>query len=373
MRVALGADQLWAVVPGGIGTYVRELAPALAASDNVDLAIWRCRTTGPGPDPVWLRAFDVMEVPGPIRTLYPQWNLLGRPHLPPRFEEVEIVHATGPAGVPPVRRGTALVVTVHDLAHHRFPDRFPSTWRRLYAAGVRAAVKRAAAIVVPSRATASDLETLVGADPARIHVTPLAAALSPTTEDPQEVRRRLGVSAPYLLFVGSLEPRKNVVQLVRAYRQIAPEVPHMLVLAGPDGWRVEDLDEELAREGPGVVLRTGWVAETDLDALYRGADVFAYPSSFEGFGLPVLEAMARGVPVVTAETPALRELTDDAAIRVEPDDVAGLADALVGVLTDPHLTGDLSARGYARARSYSWAATARATLAAYRSAIGARS
>lgn len=371
MRVAFGADQLWASVPGGIGTYVRELASALTVSDDVDLALWHCRSAGVGPEHTWLRTFEAMEVPGPIRTLYPQWNLLGRPKLPPSFEGLDIVHATGPAGVPPVRRGTALVVTVHDLAHHRFPDRFPGTWRLLYGAGVRAAVKRAAAIVVPSRATANDLETLLGAEPARIHVTPLAAALPAASEDPRYVRARLGLTAPYILFVGSLEPRKNVVPLVRAYRQIAPEVPHTLVLAGPDGWHVEDLDAELGRGGPGVVARTGWVTDADLDALYREADLFVYPSSFEGFGLPVLEAMARSVPVVTSDTPALTELAGDTALFVEPGDVAGLADALVRVLTDPALAQDLRARGLARAGSYSWAATARATLDAYRSAIGA--
>jgi glycosyltransferase involved in cell wall biosynthesis len=371
VKVAFGADQLWASVPGGIGTYVRELAPALAASDGVDLSLWHCRSAGAGPEPAWLGMFDTMEVPGPIRTLYPQWNLLGRPKLPPMFEGLEVVHATGPAGVPAVRRGSALVVTVHDLAHHRFPERFPTPWRLLYGAGVRAAVKRADAILVPSQATADDIVNLTGADPSRVHVTPLAAALPATNGDPAEATTRLGVRTPYVLFVGTLEPRKNVVQLVRAYRQIAPEVPHALVLAGPDGWHIRDLDDELAREGPGSVVRTGRVSDRDLDTLYRGADLFAYPSAFEGFGLPVLEAMARGVPVVTSDTPALTELTGDAAVRVEADDVAGLADALAQVLSDPELTEDLRARGIARAGAYAWDLTARATLDAYRSAIGA--
>lgn len=370
MKVAFGADQLWASVPGGIGTYVRELAPALAAREGVDLSLWHCRSSNVGPDPTWLDAFEMMEVPGPIRTLYPQWNLLGRPRLPPTFQGLDVVHAAGPAGVPPVRRGTALVVTVHDLAHHRFPDLFPTTWRRLYGAGVRATVRRAAAILAPSRATAEDLTNIAGADPARVHVTPLAAALPATSDDTADACRRLKVPTPYVLFVGTLEPRKNVVQLVRAYRQIAPEVPHALVLAGPDGWHVEDLDDELARGGPGTIVRTGRVGERDLDALYRGADAFAYPSSSEGFGLPVLEAMARGVAVVTSETPALVEVSDDAGLRVEADDVAGLADVLARVLTDRALNEDLRARGRARARSYSWEATARATLDAYRSAIG---
>ena len=185
-------------------------------------------------------------------------------------------------------------------------------------------------ILAPSRATADDLTDIAGADPARVHVTPLAASLPARAEDPGDVVRRLGVTVPYVLFVGTLEPRKNVVHLVRAYRQIAPDLPHALVLAGPDGWHVQDLEDELGRDGPGVVVRTGRVATRDLDALYRGADAFVYPSSFEGFGLPVLEAMARGVPVVTSDAAALVEVTGDAAVHVDANDVAGLADALAG-------------------------------------------
>jgi glycosyltransferase involved in cell wall biosynthesis len=178
------------------------------------------------------------------------------------------------------------------------------------------------------------------------------------------------VPRPYVLFVGTLEPRKNVVTLVRAYRQVAPDVPHALVLTGPDGWFAQEMDRELARPGPGTVVRTGLVDEADLDALYRGADAFAYPSAYEGFGLPVLEALARGVPTIASDIPALREVAGDAALLVEPGDVAELAEALARVLTDAALAQDLRARGPARAAGYSWAATARATLQAYRHVTG---
>jgi glycosyltransferase involved in cell wall biosynthesis len=369
VKVAFQADQLWFEAPGGIGTYVRELAPLIARSE--DFTLFHCRFDRGGPDPAWLERFRTLEVPGPIRTLYPQWDLLGRPKLPPSFRDFDIVHATNPVGVPPVHRGSRLVVTVHDLAHHRFPDRIPTKWRFLYGAGVRAAVKRGAALLAPSRATAEDLVKLAGADPAVVHVTPLAASLPASAADPAEVLSRLGITAPYLLFVGTLEPRKNVVTLVRAYRQVAPDMPHSLVLAGPDGWHTQDLDDELARDAPGTVVRTGRVSEADLDALYRGSSAFAYPSSFEGFGLPVLEAMARGVPVVTSDTPALAEVAGDAALMVGPEDVAGLAEALARVLTDPALAADLGSRGRERAAGYSWGATAQATLEAYRFATGA--
>lgn len=371
MRVALQADQLWSAHPGGIGTYVRELAGALAAAEDADLSLFHCRFATGGPDAAWLARFPAVEVPGPIRTLYPQWNLFGRPKLPPSFAAFDVVHAASPAGVPPVRGRGSLVVTVHDLAHHRFPDRYPTRWRLLYGAGVRAAVRRADAILAPSRATAEDLERLAGADPRKVAVTPLAAALPEGTGPVGARLSGLGVPRPYVLFVGTLEPRKDVVGLVRAYRQVAPDVPHALVLAGPDGWGTEELERELERAGAGRIVRTGRVDDDDLDALYRGADAFAYPSVYEGFGLPVLEAMAREVPVITTDTPALAEIAGDAALLVPPEDVAALADALARILSDVATAGELRARGSARAAGYTWEATARATLDAYRRATGA--
>ena len=369
MRVALHADQLWFATPGGIGTYVRELAPALVAEDpSLDLGLFRCRFSGDGPPSEWLERFAVTELPGSIRSLYPRWDVTARPRLPASFEDVDVVHATNPAGVPAARRGQALVVTIHDLAFHRFPERFPRSWRLLYRAGVRAAARRADAIVVPSRATADDLQAFTKVDPAKVHVTPLAASLAVSSPDVDAALERLGVPRPYVLFVGTLEPRKNLVPLIRAYRQAAPDVPHALVLTGPDGWFIEETDRELARPGPGTVVRTGRVSEDDLDALYRGADAFVYPSADEGFGLPVLEALARGVPTITSEVPALRELAGDAAVLVEPGDVAQLAEALARVLSDDTLAADLRRRGPERAAGYTWVATARATLEVYRRA-----
>jgi glycosyltransferase involved in cell wall biosynthesis len=370
MRVAFQADQLWFAAPGGIGTYVRELAPALTTEEPaLDLSMFHCRFThgSPPADPL---GRDVIEVPGSVRSLYPRWAILGRPKLPAAFDGFDIVHATNPAGVPPVRDGQALVVTVHDLAFERFPQRFPRSWRLLYRAGVRAASRRADAILVPSSATAEDLRTLTQVDPGKVHVTPLAATLPPAVSDPAAALERLGVRRPYVLFVGTLEPRKNVVTLIRAYRQIAPDMPHSLVLAGPDGWFIEETDRELARIGPGTVVRTGRVGDADLDALYRGADAFAYPSAYEGFGLPVLEAMARGVPTVASDVPALHEVADDAALLVKPGDVADLAEALARLLTDTTLAEDLRRRGPERAAGYTWAATARATLEVYRRVAG---
>ena len=128
MKVGFHVDQLWFSAPGGIGTYVRELARALADDDGVDLTLFHCRFPEPGP--AWLSDFPTLEIPGPIRTLYPRWDLTGRPKLPARVRRVDVVHATNPASVPPVRRRQRLVVTVHDLAFERHPELFPALLAR---------------------------------------------------------------------------------------------------------------------------------------------------------------------------------------------------------------------------------------------------
>jgi glycosyltransferase involved in cell wall biosynthesis len=354
MRVAFHTDQLWFSAPGGIGTYIRELSAALRAlPDGPELVTFQ---VGPGDG-----SADE-TIAGSIRSIYPRWDLAGRPRLP---FLTDVVHATNHAAIPPAGDG-ALVVTIHDLAFDVFPDAFPGSWRWLYRAGVRAAARRADAILVPSRATAEDLEERYHVGPDRIKVTPLAASLPEAAGDVDEVLLRLGIVRPYVLCPATLEPRKNQVRLIRAYRQVAPDVPHELVLAGPDGWGVSHIVAEIERSGPGTVVRTGPLSARDLDAVYRGADAIAYVSTYEGFGLPVIEAMQRGAPVLGSTTPAVAETAGDAAVLVMPEDVAAIADGLGRVLTDDALRADLAERGRRRANSFSWDATARATLAVYR-------
>ncbi|HXF73011.1 MAG TPA: glycosyltransferase family 1 protein [Actinomycetota bacterium] len=371
MRVGVHVDQLFSRAPGGIGTYIRELLPALVEADpSLELIAFHARFPGTPAEP-WLRGLRVEEVPAGIRTLYPRWDLLGRPPLPEPLRALDLIHAPNPAAVPPTGRGQRLVVTVHDVAFLRLPGLFPATWRALYRAGLAAAVRRAHAILAPSRHTAEDLLERTRARPERIHVVPLAASLGRGAGDPERVLERLKVPRPYVLFVGTLEPRKNLVRLVRAYRRAAAEgIRHALVLAGPLGWRHQPLQRELALRGPGEVVLTGPLPPADLDALYRGADLFVYPSLYEGFGLPVLEAMARGVPTVASATSSIPEVAGDAAVLVDPRSVRELARAIAEVLADRDLAERLSFRGRARAARFSWEETARGTLRAYEAALG---
>jgi glycosyltransferase involved in cell wall biosynthesis len=315
-------------------------------------------------------------LPWSIRALYPAWDWLGRPRLPSSLADNDIVHATNHAAVPPVRRGQRLVVTVHDLAFDRFPDLFPRRWLWLYRRGLRAAIERADAIMVPSECVRDDLMGRADVEAERIHVTPLGASRQDRSagmiENDRESLAEFGITRPYVLAVGTIEPRKNLVRLVRAYRRLATQgSPQSLVLIGDDGWGAEELRAELEKGGPGRVVRAGGFSTSTLATAYADADVVAYISLYEGFGLPVLEAMSAGAPVVTSNTSSLPEVAGDAALLVDPEDVGEISDALARVLTDLGLAEYLRRRGRERAAMFSWAATARATLDVYRHVTGA--
>jgi glycosyltransferase involved in cell wall biosynthesis len=370
IRVALHADQAFAVAPGGIGTYLRELAPRLAARPDVEVTLFHARFDRPPPED-WMHRLPTRALGQPPTWLYPSWDLAGRPRLPAGLSGLEILHAPLPAAIPPPGPDQRLVVTVHDLAFRPHPRLFPPRWLALYRLGTRRAARRADAVIVPSESTARDLVRYERADRSRIHVIPLAGTLGTTEADPEEVLQRLRIPQPYLLFVGTLEPRKNLLRLVRAYRRMVTTagLPHALVLAGPLGWQAHPLLRELRMPGPGEVALTGRLGPADLDALYRGADAFVYPSLYEGFGLPVLEAMVRGVPAVISSTSSLPEVAGDAAVQVDPRSVPAMAEALERLLRDPAEAARLGKAGAGRAEEFSWERTAEATVQAYRSAL----
>jgi glycosyltransferase involved in cell wall biosynthesis len=364
---AIHADALWFDLPGGVGTYIRNLVPAMRARDpSLDVTLFHARFDKNPPVDGGLRDLRIDPLAEPARRLYPGWNAFARPTLPESLASADVLHATSGVAVPPAGTGQRLVVTIHDLAFLRFPGLFPRRWRIVYRLGLRAAVRRADTILTPSRSTAEDLLSRTPVDPARVQVTPLAATLPVAERDPAETLVRLGIWRPYVLFVGTLEPRKNLVTLVRAFRRAASEgIPHTLVVAGPQGWGGHALERELALDGPGAIVRTGWLSDADLDAVYNGAAMFVYPSLYEGFGLPVLEAMARGVPTIASTTSSLPEVTGGAALGVDPSAPDALARAIVSLATDAPLAARLGDAGRRRAEAFSWDETARLTLRAY--------
>jgi len=257
-------------------------------------------------------------------------------------------------------------VVVYDLVAFVDPNNAQARAARIERATIGRAVRRAGAFLCISEATRRDLVARFPAAADRARVVPLAA--DPRFATPGEPAR-LGV--PYVLGVGTLEPRKNLVRLIEAWAALPPSVrgDHVLALVGPTGWDV-DATLAAARAHPDDVRLLGFVSDEELASLYAGATAFAYPSTYEGFGLPVLEAMAAGAPVVTSSVSSLPEVAGDAAVLVDPYDVRAIRDALASVLADPAQRSELRERGRTRAAAFSWARTAQETLAVLQALAG---
>jgi glycosyltransferase involved in cell wall biosynthesis len=275
----------------------------------------------------------------------------------------------------PLRAGLPQVVTVHDLTLLTHPEWHEASKVRYFGWAMRRAVAAATRVLCVSATTAADLAERLDVPADRIDVTPLGTDLRPAVEEQvAELRRRLGLDGPYLLGLGTVEPRKDLPTLVRAFAALAGDLPHRLVLAGLAGWGTGELETAVAASGAADrILVAGYVPEDDKAALLSGADVFAYPSRYEGFGLPVLEAMACGTPVVTTTGGSLPEVAGDAAALVEPGDAAALAAALAKLAGDPAARRDAAARGLVRAAGFTWRRCATQTAAAYARALGSPS
>jgi glycosyltransferase involved in cell wall biosynthesis len=390
MKVGLDATPLLGPQTG-VGRYVAALVGALAGlagpePEEVALVPFSWRGTaelprvvatldgaGPGGGQARLRCGRRRV---PARLLQAAWARLPVPPVEWLAGPVDVFHATNFVA-PPARRA-ASVVTVHDLSYLRFPEMVTAATAR-YRELVPRALRRGAIVCTPSAAMAAEVADTYRLPPERLVATPLGVGPAWLAAEPPDPSWLAAHDLPerYLLFVGTREPRKNLTTLLAAYRELlAGRVPAAgpggggavppLVLAGPPGWG-EALD--LAGLPADAVRTPGYLATDDLARLVAGAAVLAFPSWYEGFGLPALEALACGTPVVAADLPALREVLGDQAELVPPADAGALADALARVLEDP---GGEPARAARRARAagFTWDACARATMVAYRRALG---
>jgi glycosyltransferase involved in cell wall biosynthesis len=281
----------------------------------------------------------------------------------------------------PVRSSIPLVVTIHDLAILRFPQNF-RRWHRIFTTNLLPRLVRSVdALVTDSQATKNDLVELLAVPPERVTVIPCGIGASffrRADDDPhlQSVRERYALPRHYAITVGAIEPRKNLPRLLRAIdmlgRRRAELGDFTLMHVGPAGWLTDEVTQTLAALRLQDRVRfLGYVPNDDLATLYRLARVSVYPSLFEGFGLPVLEAMASGCPVVTSNISSMPEVAGDAAILIDPTDEESIADGLARVWCDERLRDDLIARGLRRAASYTWEATARDTLGLYERVLAA--
>ncbi len=289
--------------------------------------------------------------------------------------QADLVH--GLVNTLPMATNVPAVVTVHDLSFLRLPERFPRH-KRFYLANLCwASVRKARRVIAVSQQTAADLLSQFGVESRKVEVVynGVSKRFQPLpAEEVSAFRQRMALPSKFLLYVGTLEPRKNLPHLLRAYAawQAAREAGRetALVLAGAKGWHYQEIFRLVAELGlTGRVHFPGFLPEQDLCLWYNAADGFVYPSLFEGFGLPVLEAMASGAPVICSDAPSLQEVAGDAALIVPAQDQPALQDALERLLTEPGLAAELRSRGIRQARQFSWERTATETVSVYETAL----
>jgi len=357
LRVALTVEQLFQQAPGGSGTYIRELVPELRTHIRPVGVAARGHDAAPEED----LGIPILTSALPRPLLYEAWNRLRRPHLPGAAGRADVVHATTWA-VPPARGG--LVVTVHDLAFLRTPEHFTQRGNAYFRRALAVTRAEADVVIVPSQASADDC-LHEGLDADRIRVVPHGVRVPEVgAAQAAAIRDRLGLDRPFVFWCGTFEPRKNLPTLLDAFARISADSDLDLVLAGPTGWGGADA---AVRAGLTDRVRLlGRLTTAELHVAYAAARAFCFPSTWEGFGMPVLEAMAHGTPVVTSAHTSMAEFTAGAGLLVDPTDPTALAEALLAATGDDHdRLADLARH---RAAESSWSRAAELTAAAYRDA-----
>lgn len=366
MRVAFWADMLYYRIAGGTTRYAARLSAGLSRLSDIDLRMLSLYS----PE-VIARLAQERQCPAaesipsrlPRQLHYLRWMTGWAGWSAGMLDDADLVHVPWVAAPPHGR--VPLVVTILDLVFLLFPEYLNRRTRWMARMGLHQASRQASAFISISQHTADDLMRLTGLPKHKIHVIPLAAEDYFRPVPDLQIRKRYKLDAPFVLYVGTLEPRKNLITLVRAFAAL--DNPRLkLVLAGKKGWIYQDLLATVEKLGlSSRVVFTGFIPDADLPALFSTAEVFAYPSLYEGFGLPVLEAMQCGAPVITTNVSSLPEVAGDAALLVTPDDVRGLTAALRRVLAEPGLREELRGRGFKRAQCYSWRKTAEMTAEVY--------
>ena len=359
---------------GGMEVVARELIPPLvrAAGDSMHFTAFVGASAGDGP---WRDLLPTVTVPAPSRNR--AWLTAAEQTVLPaltRRHGIDLLHSLANTG--PLYGRSVRVITVYDLIYAHFPE--TTTW--LLDKGVRvfvpAAARSAHRVITLSEATRVDLVETLQLDPERIDVVPpgigTVRRVQPLTEADVQARFELG-DRRVLLTLSAKRPHKNLLRLIGALAMVPADRRPLLVLPGYPTWH----EPELRRQADSLGVRDdvrflGWVEDAEVEGLWEAAAAFVFPSLYEGFGLPVLESMARGVPVACSSAPSLREAAGDAALLFDPYDEQAIAEAIVRLLSDESLRSDLRERGLARAKQFSWERAAQLTLDSYRRALTQR-
>jgi glycosyltransferase involved in cell wall biosynthesis len=357
MAIRVGLDMVPSELSGsGVGRYAIELEEALRAAAGVEVVPLGAGQ-GAGGGGTAARALRGLRREG--------WYYPRGLEREARAAGVDLVHC--PGGFLGTVRDRPQVVTIHDVMPLSHPEWFP----RMMVENQRLLLRRRAAhadlVITGSEHSRGEIARFLRVRDERIRVLPYGvhARFRPTPRDDAWLRERFGIAGRYLLCVGTLEPRKNLVGALRAFRAVAAGRDDVaLVVAGGSGWRNEGYEQELALD-PERVVSTGYVSDEELVRLYGSAAAFLFPSLGEGFGLPVLEAMACGAPVVASDRPSVPEVVGQAGLTADPLDAEAMAAQVERVLADEAFTRDLRERGIEHAARFSWSANAAATLRAY--------
>ncbi|HIE51556.1 MAG TPA: glycosyltransferase family 1 protein [Armatimonadetes bacterium] len=369
MTIALDGQLLWGLY-SGVERSIHRLVEHLQALDPTNhylLYVGRDFPGLAGPNPRW--RIVPTRVVGRQRLLRIAWQQLVLPCLL-RRDRADLLHA--PGYVAPLASPVPTVVSVYDLIALHYPHlaRPSNVWH--YRLFLPPTLRRAAAILVPSAATQREVVRAAPQVAPRVRIVPLGVderfSVPIAPKEMAAVRRKYALPEKFLLFVGNLEPKKNLPTALAAFAQARKRLPreYQFVLVGAPLWGKQAVNRALAHwQLEGQVRQLGYVADADLPALYRTATLFVFPSLVEGFGLPPLEAMASGTPVVCSNRGALPEVVGEAALMVEAEDAEALAEAMVQILTNEELRTRLRAQGRERARQFSWEQTARQVMQVY--------
>jgi len=374
MRIGFLADKIPYQNRRGWGVYSYQLLKAILSIDQEN--IYRCfyaffrkgNRRFIFNDPVANLENCVWTLPGRLlKLLWEDWKIMAAEDF---LGPVDVLHS--PYEFLPKTRRTKTVVTVHDVTFLKHPDYLDPSFVRLYSRRIKHIVNKADKIIVDSQNTQKELLEFTNASPDRVSVIHpgVDPRFAPLKDDIKlrDLKRRFGISGPYILFVGAADKDKNLNRLAEAFSRLIPKHDHLqLVFAGSLDWGYQSLQEKFVSlcEKNKLIL-TGFVNEMDLPVLYSGAQVLAIPSIHEGFGLPAVEAMACGVPVLSSNTSSLPEIVEDAAVQVDPYDVDHIAEGLRSLIEDKDIHLNCAKKGLERAKSFSWENTARQTIKIYK-------
>lgn len=284
------------------------------------------------------------------------------------INKVDVLHS--PGFVSPIFKTTKQILTIHDMTFFTHPQFHLKSKIRYFQKMIPVSAKKADMLVVDSENTKQDIINILKINPEKIKTVYLGTNFKKQTKAKEWITQKYGIIAPFILFAGMLEPRKNIPNLIRAFAGLAPEISHSLVIVGKNGWVFEEIFELVERLNlKERIIFTGYIPDDDLQYFYSAADCFVYPSYYEGFGIPVIEAMACGCPVITSNNSSLKEIAGDAALLINnPDNASEIAKKIKKIILNKRLRETLNQKGLKKIKEFSWKKTAEKTLEAYKCA-----